>query len=275
MPRDTTFGDARPPKGESPYLTDTDKDSVPSAEAPDRRRAEDGNHQGMPPTSYPSVAREETPRALGEDTARQLRPVSMAPSLAGTKRRKVDASVVPVADNRGEAKAPNLAEHHVADSASITMKAQVAVCTDDGKDTSPNLCANVNQHLFFTSHPTVTRSQVLRALHRGNTAYLLQIRADLPTPSTRAYLRTIDLGIGGEDKECSRPNKMQRWEHMGQLLLELGNIPEPRSSSPHLHAMGRKRLDPETRASLLAVTLLHRPPTMGTGLQGADSADLT
>ena len=62
---------------------------------------------------------------------------------------------------------------------------------------------------------------------------------------------------------------------MGQLLLELGNILEPQSSSPHLHAMDRKCLDPDTRASLLAVTLLHRPPSTGAGLQRGDGADLT
>ena len=82
------------------------------------------------------------------------------------------------------------------------MKAQAAACTEidnDGRDISPNMCANVNQHLFFTSDPTVTQAQVLRALNRGNTSYLRRVRANPLTPSTRAHLGTIDLGIGGED----------------------------------------------------------------------------
>ena len=43
MPRDTMCGNARPPKGKSPYLADTDKASVPTADAPVRQRAEDCN----------------------------------------------------------------------------------------------------------------------------------------------------------------------------------------------------------------------------------------
>ena len=90
----------RPPKGESPYLADTDENSVPEAEAPDGRRAEDGNHQGMSPTSDPSAAGKKTSRSLSKATAQ---PGPTAPSLAGTKRRILNALVAPVTDNRGEA----------------------------------------------------------------------------------------------------------------------------------------------------------------------------
>ena len=62
---------------------------------------------------------------------------------------------------------------------------------------------------------------------------------------------------------------------MGQLLLELGDISEPLSSSPRLYAMDRQHLDPEARSSLLADTLCRLPLTTGVGLRRADGAGLT
>ena len=62
---------------------------------------------------------------------------------------------------------------------------------------------------------------------------------------------------------------------MRQPLLELGSIPEPRSSSPHLHAIGRKRMDPDTHAYLLTVALLHRPPPTGAGPQTGGGTHIT
>ena len=43
MLKDTTFVEALPPKGESPYDIDTDEEPVPSANAPTRRRVEDNS----------------------------------------------------------------------------------------------------------------------------------------------------------------------------------------------------------------------------------------
>ena len=71
---------------------------------------------------------------------------------------------------------------------------------------------------------------------------------------------------------------------MGQLLLELGNIPESLSSITRLHALDRQRLDPEVRSSILNDTFCrhrapvggnHVQPNTGADLQGADGAYLT
>ena len=71
----------------------------------------------------------------------------------------------------------------------------------------------------------------------------------------------------------------QYLKHMGQILLELVKIPEPLSRITHLHTLGRKRLDPELRASILADTLNrhratgggnHVQPHTGAELRGAD-----
>ena len=71
---------------------------------------------------------------------------------------------------------------------------------------------------------------------------------------------------------------------MGQLLLKLGKIPEPLSSSLRLHALGRKRLDPEVHSSILDDTLCrhrmpggghHVQPSTGAELRGADGPYLT
>ena len=62
---------------------------------------------------------------------------------------------------------------------------------------------------------------------------------------------------------------------MSQLLLKLGDIPEPLSSSPRLHVMDRQSLDPEARSSLLVNALCHMPPTPGADLWSADGAGLS
>ena len=143
------------------------------------------------------------------------------PSRAGTKRCEADAAdtvmhtqTAACTENQGDKGAPSLADTKCreADSASTAMETQTAACTknkDNRRDPSATMNANAHQHLFVTSDPNVTQAEVLRALSLGNTEYLLRVVADPPTPSTRAHLRTIDLGVGREDREYQGSSKTQ------------------------------------------------------------------